>query len=94
MLDLKRLRESIHGTGKGKEGTAVKDTQGLQGAMYIAYREVGAGALAGCSSVHVIGSVHIVVGAQGLTAAASGCSRLLLLPHTPDSAWLPRGNTF
>ena len=46
--------------------------------MYIAYREVGAGALAGCSSVHVISSVHIVVGAQGLTAAASGCSRLLL----------------
>ena len=44
--------------------------------MYIAYREVGAGALAGCSFVHVISSVHIVVGAQGLTAAASaalGC---------------------
>ena len=62
--------------------------------MYIAYREVGAGALAGCTSVHVISSVHVDVGAQGLTAAASGCSRLLLLPHTPDSAWLPRGNTF
>ena len=55
---------------------------------------VGAGALAWCSSVHVISSVHIVVGAQTLTAAASGCSPLLLLPHTPDSAWLPRGNTF
>ena len=54
--------------------------------MYIAYREVGAGALAGCSSVHVISSVHIVVGAQGLTGAASCCSRLLLLPHTPDNA--------
>ena len=85
---------SLHGTGKGKEGTSVKDTQGLQGAMYIAYREVGAGALAGCSSVQVTSSVHIVVGAQGLTAAVLGCSRLLLLPHTPDSAWLPRGNTF
>ena len=62
--------------------------------MYIAYGEVGAGALAGCSSVHVISSVHVVVGAQGPTAAASGCSRLLHLTHTPDSAWLPRGNTF
>ena len=66
--------------------------------MYIVYREVGAGARAGCSSVHVISSVissvHVVVGAQGLTAAASGCSQLLLLPHMPDSAWLPRGNTF
>ena len=62
--------------------------------MYIAYREVGAGALAGCSSVHIINSVHVVVGAQGLTAAASGCSRLLLPQHTPDSASLPRGNTF
>ena len=62
--------------------------------MYIAYREVGAGALAGCSYVHVGSSVHVVVGAGGLTAAESGCSQLPLLPHTPDSAWLPRGNTF
>ena len=40
------------------------------------------------SSVHIISSVHVVVGAQGLTAAASGCSRLLLLPHnTGQHVW-------
>ena len=44
--------------------------------MYIAYREVGAGTLAKCSSMHVISSVHVVVGAQGLRPHC-GCVGLL-----------------
>ena len=45
--------------------------------MYIAYREVGAGALAGCSSVHVSSFVHTSLwvprASLRLRRAALGC---------------------